>query len=112
MDQRFPSLVDEKTEAHGYYYDDYYQEILKINNMENEHFWCSQRNRIIGTMYSKYASKGDRCIETGAGSGGVAQYLSNLGYKMAVGKLHPAGSDFLKDRGLEEIYQIDSRNIP
>jgi len=112
MSQKFISFVDEKAAAQGYDYDEYYKEILKIKNIEDEHFWFIQRNRIIEALFNKYASHEDACIEMGAGSGGVARYISELGYKVAVSDLHPAGIDFLKEKGFEEIFQIDLRNIP
>lgn len=79
---------------------------------ENKHFWFLSRKKRILSVFEKYVSKFDRCLEIGSGTGNVSQYLVNAGYDMTVGELHIQGLKYAQKYGLKKCYQFDLFDPP
>ncbi len=85
----------------------YSAEIRKIREAEDRHFWFTIRNEIIAELFRAHVPLTDRCIEVGAGTGGIASFLDTLGYRVAVGEPHHEGIAFAREAGIKEVYQFD-----
>src|SRR5512136_2689476 len=58
---------------------------------EEGSFWFQVRNRIIGEILGKYISKNARILEVGCGTGFIAGYLKQNGYRVECADLFPEG---------------------
>ena len=97
-----------------YNLDEYTVEIDKIANAEQNHFWFKSRRKLISQVFNKFISKKNKIIEIGAGTGNIARMLSNEGYDLSIGEIHPNGIEYAlknNDKNLL-IYQFDIMHNP
>jgi len=106
----FKNYVDAKE----YDLAEYTVEIDKIANAEKEHFWFKSRRNLILQIFNKFISKKDKVIEIGAGTGSIARMLSDNGYDISIGEIHPNGIQYaLKNNNQKlSIYQFDIMQNP
>jgi len=106
----FKNYVDAKE----YDLAEYTVEIDKIANAEKEHFWFKSRRNLILQIFNKFISKKDKVIEIGAGTGSISRMLSDDGYDISIGEIHPNGIQYaLKNNNQKlSIYQFDIMQNP
>jgi 2-polyprenyl-3-methyl-5-hydroxy-6-metoxy-1,4-benzoquinol methylase len=97
-----------------YNLDEYTVEIDKIANAEQNHFWFKSRRELISQVFNKFISKKNKIIEIGAGTGNIARMLSNEGYDLSIGEIHPNGIEYAlkKNNSNLSIYQFDIMHNP
>jgi len=71
---------------------------------EEGSFWFQVRNRIIGALLSRYVSKDARLLEVGCGTGFVAGYLKQQGYRIECADLFLEGLNYCRKRGSGYAY--------
>lgn len=87
--------------------------LTALYNSENRHFWFEYRKHFIYQKMSKLISHDKRIIEIGAGTGGVARYLINKGYRnFSIGELHFQGLKYAQSYGINDCYQFDLLKSP
>jgi len=112
MRENVLNLVYERMGTGEYKYDDYFNEILKIKEAEDVHFWFKNRNNIILSLFERFVTSEDHCIEIGAGTGCMAQLLIKKGYNLSVGELHPVGIKLAKEKSINRLYQFNINENP
>lgn len=95
---------------------EYQTEIDKIAQAEDENFWFKSRSNLILQIFNKFISKKSKVIEIGAGTGNIARKLSNSGYSLSIGEIHPSGIKYALEKNNEHlsipIYQFDIMSNP
>ena len=71
---------------------------------EEGSFWFQVRNRIIGALLSRYVPKDARLLEVGCGTGFVAGYLKQQGYRIECADLFLEGLNYCRKRGSGYAY--------
>ncbi len=85
----------------------------RLREVEAAHFWFVTRRRVIAGMFERHVASSARVIEIGAGTGGNARMLQDLGYgNLAVGELHSSGVRLAEEYGIRERYQLDLLRNP
>ena len=97
-----------------YSFSEYKVEIDKIANAENKHFWFKSRRNLVLQIFNKFIPKDDKVIEIGAGTGSIAKMLSNNGYDLSIGEIHPNGIEYALKNNTNNmpIYQFNIMNNP
>lgn len=84
-----------------------------LYSQEEKHFWFIARKEFILNHALRYIDKQSNIIEIGAGTGNVARYLQNNGYKnISVGEMHLNGLRYAQSYGIENCYQFDLLDTP
>jgi len=93
---------------------DYQPERLhQLHKFEDEFVWFRIRKKWIHRIFKKYISVEDSILEIGAGTGNVALYLREKGYKnYAVNEIFDEGIKYIIRKGIKPVYQFDARYIP
>jgi len=85
----------------------------RLREVEAQHFWFVTRRRVIAGMFRRHLTPSARVIEIGAGTGGNARMLQDLGYEnLAVGELHASGLRLAEEYGVRQRYQFDLLRNP
>lgn len=87
--------------------------LTSLYNSENKHFWFLHRKQFIYQELSRLIPIDKRIIEVGAGTGSVARYLIEKGYRnFAIGELHFQGLRYAQSYGIKDCYQFDLLRSP
>lgn len=79
---------------------------------EQSHFWFVNRREVIRRVFQKYVGLQMQLIEIGAGTGNIAQMLSQMGYPISVGEIHAVGLHYAKSYGIQNLYQFNLLEAP
>lgn len=89
------------------------QGLDSLYEQENKHFWFISRKEFILKTINKYLKNSDKIIEVGAGTGNVARYLMDYGYKnISVGDMHLSGLKYAQSYGIKDLYLFDLLDSP
>jgi len=75
-----------------------------LSRTEVRSFWFRVRNRIIGEILREHMPKDSRILEVGSGTGFVAMYLKEQGYRIECADLFLDGLKYCKKRGSGYAY--------
>lgn len=85
----------------------------EIFEKEEKHFWFIKRKKIILRIIRNFINSEQKIIEIGAGTGNIAKYLFENGYKnISVGDMHFKGLKYAKQYGISECYQFNVLDSP
>lgn len=86
----------------------------KLYHIEGSYFWSVSRRKLIQDLFQKFVpDKNASVIELGAGTGSIAQSLSEQGYSdISVGEIHMDGLYFAKSQGIKKLFQINLLKLP
>lgn len=80
---------------------------------EEKHFWFIARKEFILQKFKKYIKQNEKIIEIGAGTGNVARFLLQNGYKnISVGEMHLNGLKYAISYKIQDCYQFDLLKTP
>lgn len=85
-------------------------EIIKLCDLEEYHWWYAERRSILKKLAKKYELKG-KALDIGAAGGGNTQVLSENGLDATALEFDDSGIQICKFRGVQFI-QGDAREIP
>lgn len=75
---------------------------------EKKHFWMSARRYYLKAVFDEFVKREDNILEIGAGTGFVAKYLIDHGYKnITIGDIHKRGLELSADYGYQHKYQFN-----
>lgn len=84
-----------------------------VISAEEKHFWMASRRNVILSLFKRYVRESAEIIEIGAGTGNIAKFLFEKGYKkFAAGDVHLEALDQAKRYGIQNRYQFDLIHPP
>jgi len=79
-----------------------------VVKFEEKHFWMSARRFYLRRIFNEFVKLEDAILEIGAGTGYVAKYLINHGYRnYAIGDIHKRGLVLSGDYAYRHKYQFN-----
>lgn len=84
----------------------------QIEQLERQHFWFLKRREKVCVTFDRFASKTDRILEIGGGTGFIAEELKRQGYSIEMSDIHSNGLDYAHRKGIHPLYQFNLYNPP
>lgn len=110
VQDNFIAFHPELSGVHSGLADIIFEDVVQV---ENKHFWWHARKNYIKKIFGKYVKFNEEIIEIGAGTGDVAKFLFDRGYKnISVGEVHLRGLKFLNKEFVKKKYQFDLTKVP
>jgi len=79
-----------------------------VAKFEEKHFWMSARRLYLEMIFNKFVKPEEAILEIGAGTGYVAKYLINHGYRnYVIGDIHERGLELSGEYAFLHKYQFN-----